>query len=167
MTAICVFSNPLYFRDHSGIFSFIRSLTYFARIWNLSELVRPHPGQLTTCGANARNPIDWRISRQTCTSVERGAPGSGVRDARMVSPIPCWRSIERAAAEELMPLVPVPASVSQRWSGYSQSGAIRSYAPIICCRVDIFTEIMIRSLGSPHSTAFSAEMIPDSTIVSI
>ena len=117
MTAICVLSNPLYFRDHSGIFSRIRSFTYFARIWNLSELVRPHPGQLTICGSKDRNPIDWRISRQTCTSSDLEAPGSGVSETRIVSPIPCSRSIESAAEDELTHFVPDPASVRPRWRG--------------------------------------------------
>ena len=85
--------------------------------WKKVEVVRPQPGQAETCGAKARSPSDWRISCATRTSSVRSPPGRGVSETRIVSPIPSWSRIASAAAEATIPRVPIPASVSPRWSG--------------------------------------------------
>lgn len=111
--------------------------------------------------------MDCKIFLQTSTSFVRDCPISGVSETRIVSPIPCWRSIDKAALLETIPFIFPPASVSQRWSGYSHREAIFSYADIIDWRCDILTEMMMLSFGSPLSTALLAERSHDSTMVFI
>ena len=74
-------------------------------------VVRPQPGQAETWGRNERRPIDWRTCCATSTSRSRGAPGSGVSETRMVSPIPSLSRMASPAVEAMMPLSPMPASV--------------------------------------------------------
>jgi hypothetical protein len=85
--------------------------------WKRVLVVRPQPGQAVTLGANCRRPTDWRISWAISTSRSRGAPGSGVKETRIVSPIPSARSGTRPAAEATAPLRPMPASVRPTWRG--------------------------------------------------
>ena len=59
---------------------------------------------------------DCKICWQTRTSSRRSPPGAGVRLTRIVSPIPSRRSEESPAVEATMPFIPMPASVSPRWS---------------------------------------------------
>ena len=85
--------------------------------WKNVEVVRPQPGQADTWGRNERRPIDWSTCWATSTSSSRPAPGSGVSETRIVSPIPSFRRIARPAVEVTMPFMPIPASVRPRWSG--------------------------------------------------
>ena len=62
-------------------------------------------------------PIDCRTCWAISTSRSRGAPGSGVSETRIVSPIPSFSRIARPAVEATIPLSPRPASVRPRWSG--------------------------------------------------
>jgi hypothetical protein len=83
------------------------------------EVVRPQPGQAVTIGVNARRPIVCSSSCATITSCVREAPGSGVSEMRMVSPMPSCSSTPSAAVEATMPLLPMPASVRPRCSAKS------------------------------------------------
>ena len=85
-----------------------------ANSWNTVLVVRPQPGQAVTSGVNERMPMVCRISCATITSVVRSPPGSGVREMRIVSPIPSCSRIPRAAVEATIPLDPMPASVRPR-----------------------------------------------------
>ena len=70
-----------------------------------------------TIGVKLRKPIVCKISWATITSFSRGAPGSGVKETRIVSPIPSCNKMPIAAVEETIPLLPIPASVKPKWSG--------------------------------------------------
>ena len=59
----------------------------------------------------------------TCTSRVRSPPGSGVSEMRIVSPMPCCIKMPSEAEEATMPFVPMPASVSPRWSAWSERAA--------------------------------------------
>jgi len=85
--------------------------------WNSVLVVRPQPGQAVTLGAKRRRPTACRISWAISTSRSRGAPGSGVSDTRIVSPMPSASSGTRPAVEATAPLMPMPASVRPTWSG--------------------------------------------------
>ena len=85
--------------------------------WKNTDVVRPQPGQALTWGTKLRSPSDWRICWATSTSSSRPAPGSGVNDTRMVSPIPSLSRTLRPAVEATIPFMPIPASVRPRWSG--------------------------------------------------
>ena len=85
--------------------------------WKNVDVVRPQPGHAETWGRNARRPIDWRTCWATSTSSSRPAPGSGVSETRIVSPMPSLSSSARPAVEATMPFMPMPASVRPRWSG--------------------------------------------------
>ena len=87
-----------------------------ASSWNTVLVVRPQPGQAATRGTKERKPMVWRISWATVTSRVRSPPGSGVSEMRMVSPIPRCSSTASAAVDATIPLDPIPASVSPRWS---------------------------------------------------
>ena len=93
--------------------------------WKKVEVVRPQPGQALTWGRKERSPSDCRICWATSTSSSRPAPGSGVSETRIVSPIPSSRRRARPAVEATMPFMPIPASVSPRWSGRSVRAARR------------------------------------------
>lgn len=67
-----------------------------------------------TIGVKLRSPMVCRISCATMTSFSRGAPGSGVSEMRMVSPMPSCSSTDSAAVEATIPLLPMPASVRPR-----------------------------------------------------
>ena len=95
----------------------------WASSWNTVLVVRPQPGQAVTSGRKRRRPRLWSSSRHTRTSMVRSPPGSGVRLARIVSPMPSCSRIARAAVVDTMPLLPIPASVRPRCSGYSQRAA--------------------------------------------
>ena len=85
--------------------------------WKKVEVVRPQPGHEVTWGSKARMASDWRICWATRTSSARSPPGRGVRDTRMVSPMP---SISRGASPAVVatiPFAPSPASVRPRWRG--------------------------------------------------
>ena len=77
-------------------------------------MVRPQPGQEVTCGMKLRMERDWRICWAQRTSSLRSPPGVGVRETRMVSPMPARRSGERPAVEATTPFMPIPASVRPR-----------------------------------------------------
>ncbi len=117
MTATCIVSTPGYRDFHAGICSRRWRWILSASSWKKVLLVRPHPGQATTIGVNARNPIVWRISCATITSRVRSPLGSGVSDTRIVSPMPSCSRIASAAVDATMPLLPMPASVSPRCKG--------------------------------------------------
>ena len=85
--------------------------------WKNVLVVRPQPGQAVTCGVKLRMPSDCRICCETITSSVRSPLGSGVSEARMVSPMPSCSSGASAAVVATMPLLPMPASVSPRCSG--------------------------------------------------
>ena len=85
--------------------------------WKNVEVVRPQPGQAETWGRNERRPIDWSTCWATSTSSSRPAPGSGVSETRIVSPIPSLSRIERPAVDATIPFIAMPASVRPRWSG--------------------------------------------------
>ena len=64
--------------------------------WKKVLVVRPQPGQAVTCGVKLRSSSDCRICWQTMTSSVRSPLGSGVSEARMVSPMPsCKQHGER------------------------------------------------------------------------
>jgi len=67
-------------------------------------------------GVKLRRPMVCRISCATMTSFSRGAPGSGVSEMRIVSPMPSCNSTDNAAVEATMPLLPMQASVRPRCS---------------------------------------------------
>ena len=85
--------------------------------WKKTDVVRPQPGQALTWGMKLRSPSDWRTCWATSTSSSRPAPGSGVRETRIVSPIPSPRRMLSPAVEATIPFMPMPASVRPRWSG--------------------------------------------------
>ena len=116
MTATVMLSKPGARSRHSGARSRRNAWVEAASLWKRSELVRPQPGQLVTIGANARIPIDWRISWATTTSSVRGEPGAGVKETRIVSPMPSSKRQAKAAADATIPFEPIPASVRPRWS---------------------------------------------------
>src|SRR4249919_2926449 len=99
ITASVRFSAPGWLIFHSGIFARTCSCTRWASSWKNSEVVRPQPGQAVTIGVNARRPIVCSSSCATTTSWVRGAPGSGVSEMRMVSPIPSCSSTASAALD--------------------------------------------------------------------
>ena len=70
-----------------------------------------------TCGVKWRRSRLCKISWAICTSVVRGAPGSGVSETRMVSPMPCCSKMARPAVEATVPLMPMPASVNPEMQG--------------------------------------------------
>ena len=88
-----------------------------AMCWKKLDVVRPQPGHAVTCGAKLRNPSDCRICWATTTSSVRSPLGLGVRETRIVSPIPLPSRIASAAALATCPFMPMPASVSPRCSG--------------------------------------------------
>ena len=69
--------------------------------WKNVLVVRPQPGHAVTCGVKLRIPSDCRICWETMTSSVRSPLGSGVSEARMVSPIPSWSSTEIAATGDV------------------------------------------------------------------
>src|SRR5271170_7515556 len=73
-------------------------------------------GHAVTCGVKWRRPRTCRICWETITSSVRSPFGSGVSEARMVSPMPSCNSTESAAVVATMPFDPRPASVSPRCS---------------------------------------------------
>ena len=85
--------------------------------WKNVDVVRPQPGHAETWGRNERRPIDWRTCWATSTSSSRPAPGSGVSETRIVSPMPSLSRIARPAVDVTIPFMPIPASVRPRWSG--------------------------------------------------
>ena len=98
------------------------NLTYEGprRVWSIGPVFRherPQPGHAITSGVKARNPIVCRISCATWTSRVRDSPGAGVKDTRIVSPMPSCSSTDSAAVDATMPLLPMPASVRPRCSG--------------------------------------------------
>ena len=84
-------------------------------------MVRPQPGHAVTIGVNARRPMVCSSSCATTTSCVRGAPGSGVSEMRIVSPMPSCSSTASAALEATMPLLPMPASVRPRCRAKSRT----------------------------------------------
>ena len=116
ITASVRFSTPSYLIRHSGICSRTCSCTVLASSWKNSLVVRPQPGHAVTSGVNARKPIVCSSSCATITSPVREAPGSGVSEMRMVSPMPSCSSTASAALDAVMPLEPMPASVKPRCS---------------------------------------------------
>ena len=72
--------------------------------WKNVEVVRPQPGHADTWGRNERRPIDCRTCCATSTSSSRPAPGSGVSDTRIVSPIPSLSRIDEAGGRGHDPL---------------------------------------------------------------
>ena len=111
MTATRSSSTPGWVACHSGI----RSLRYCwmsrAISWKNVDVVRPQPGQAETWGRNERSPSDWRTCWATSTSNARSPPGSGVRETRIVSPMPSLMRIDSPAVDATMPFIPIPASV--------------------------------------------------------
>ena len=87
-----------------------------ASSWKVVLVVRPQPGQAATIGVKLRRPMVCSSSCATITSRVRSPFGSGVRDTRMVSPMPSCSSTAIAADEATMPLEPMPASVRPRCS---------------------------------------------------
>ena len=73
--------------------------------WKNVDVVRPQPGQAETWGRNERSPSDWRTCWAISTSRSRGAPGSGVSETRIVSPMPSLSRIASPAVEATMPFV--------------------------------------------------------------
>ena len=116
ITARVRFSAPGWVIFHSGIFARTCSCTRLASSWKKVLVVRPQPGHAVTSGVNARRPIVCSSSCATTTSCVRGAPGSGVSEMRIVSPMPSCSSTPSAAVEATMPLDPMPASVRPRCS---------------------------------------------------
>ena len=84
--------------------------------WKNVLVVRPQPGHAVTCGVKLRMPSDCRICWLTITSSVRSPLGSGVSEARMVSPMPSCSSTASAAVVATMPFDPRPASVRPRCS---------------------------------------------------
>ena len=72
--------------------------------------------QAVTLGEKARNPSACSNCCATLTSRSRVAPGSGVNDTRMVSPMPWLSRMASAALEAITPGSPMPASVRPRCS---------------------------------------------------
>ncbi len=107
-----------------------------------------------------------RISWATITSCVRSPPGSGVNETRMVSPMPSCSSTPMAAVDATMPLLPMPASVSPRCSGYVQRAArlrytaIRSWTPLTLALMTIMSE------PRPSSSARLALSSADTTMAS-
>ena len=56
--------------------------------WKNVLVVRPQPGQAVTCGVKLRSSSACRICWHTITSSVRSPFGSGVSEARIVSPMP-------------------------------------------------------------------------------
>ena len=157
MTATRISSTPGYDSRQSGIWVLRYVWMRSASSWNTVLVVRPHPGQALTMGAKARSPMVCRISCATCTSRVRSPPGSGVSEMRIVSPMPSCSSTDSAAVEATMPFDPMPASVSPRWSAYSQRSARLRYTAIRSCTWLILQEITMRSAGKPHASAWRAD----------
>lgn len=80
----------------------------------MSDEVRPHPGQEVISGWKFRIQRVCRIFLHTSTSSDLFAPGSGVIETLIVSPIPCCKSNHKAIELETIPLVEPPASVRPR-----------------------------------------------------
>ena len=93
-----------------------------------------------------------RISWATITSCVRSPPGSGVSDTRIVSPMPSCSSTPIAAVDATMPLLPMPASVSPRCSGYVQRAARLRYTAIRSCTPLTLALITILSAPRPSSS---------------
>ena len=84
------------------------------------------PVAFRRCGYSSSAVNDGSPSKQAAfvrafkgwltTSSSRPAPGSGVRETRIVSPIPSLSRIARPAVEATIPFIPIPASVRPRWS---------------------------------------------------
>ena len=159
-------STPGWASRHTGMRSRRYPWISSAICWKNVEVVRPQPGQAVTCGVNRRNPSDCSTCCATRTSSVRSPPGLGVSDTRIVSPIPSASTIANPAALAMMPLLPRPASVSPRCRGKSQREASRRYTSARSATCDTFAEMMIRSCGSPTSSARAAERIPLSIIAS-
>jgi len=123
MTATVRSSTPGWRSRQIGIWSRRWPWMRSAISWKKVEVVRPQPGQAETWGRNARRPIDCRTCWATRTSSSRSPPGAGVRETRIVSPIPSSRRIARPAVEATMPFMPIPASVRPRWRARSVRAA--------------------------------------------
>ena len=80
-------------------------------------MVRPQPGHAVTNGVKERMPMVCKISCATMTSLQRDSFGSGVKDTRMVLPMPRCKSKAKAAVEATMPFEPMPASVKPKCKG--------------------------------------------------
>ena len=65
---------------------------------------------------DALNGEHLTLRPEGTASCVRLPPGSGVREIRMVSPMPSCSSTASAAVEPTMPLLPIPASVRPRCS---------------------------------------------------
>ena len=85
--------------------------------------MRPQPGQAVTDGVNDRRSNDCNICCAILTSRSREAPGSGVNETLIVSPIPWFNSTASAEVEAIIPLSPMPASVKPRCRGRNRSVA--------------------------------------------
>ena len=114
ITAMRRSSTPGYCVFHAFIFSRSAPWMLCASSWNTVLVVRPQPGQAATMGVKLRRPMVCSSSCATTTSRVRSPPGSGVSEARIVSPMPSCSSTAIAAAEATMPLEPIPASVRPR-----------------------------------------------------
>ena len=117
MTATRISSTPGWVACHAGIRSLRCCWICWAISWKKVEVVRPQPGQALTWGMNDRRPIDWSTCWAISTSRSRAAPGPGVSETRIVSPMPSFSRIASPAVDATIPLSPIPASVSPRWSG--------------------------------------------------
>jgi len=142
---------------HSGILPRTCSCTTLASSWKNSLVVRPQPGQAVTIGVNARRPVVCSSSWATMTSWVREAPGSGVSEMRMVSPMPSCSSTASAAHEATMPLEPMPASVRPRCRAKGLRRARSRYTAISSCTPETLADSTMRSAGRPISTARWAE----------
>src|SRR6266853_2909500 len=102
--------------------------------WKKVVVVRPQPGHAETCGVKLRRASDWSTCCATCTSSVRSPPGRGVRDTRIVSPMPSCKRIDRPAVLAMMPFAPIPASVSPRCSGRSEehTSELQSQSNLVC-----------------------------------
>src|SRR5207249_7756360 len=89
--------------------------------WKKVEVVRPQPGHAETCGVKLRRSSDWSTCCATCTSSVRSPPGRGVRDTRIVSPMPSCKRIDRPAVLAMTPFAPIPASRSEEHTSELQS----------------------------------------------
>ena len=65
-------------------------------------------------GVNERKPMVCKISCPTITSCVRDELGSGVKEMRIVSPMPSCSNTDSAAVEATIPLLPIPASVKPK-----------------------------------------------------
>ena len=119
------------------------------------QWVRPQPGQAVTIGVNARRPMVCSNSCATITSCVRGAPGSGVSEMRIVSPMPSCISTASAALEATMPLLPMPASVRPRCSGKSERAARSRYTAISSCTPLTLAESTMRSRARRSTSRYS------------